>query len=140
LEPVALFAGFYDVPLLLTYIKNTFFRGTLCETSRAVLWLLRHKHLFEQKFMNECLNETADHFGTATEKLEAWEENKNTKLTNANLRRHLKVRLQANKFKLRQAAKSIRARGEIRQRRPWTRYSHGAMLMRHLASGRHIRR
>ena len=47
LEPVALFAGFYDVPIFLRYIKNTFLRGTLCRTSRAVLWLLRHKHLFE---------------------------------------------------------------------------------------------
>jgi hypothetical protein len=48
---VALFAGFYDVPIFLDHIKNTFFRSTLCRTSRAVLWLLRHKHLFEPEFI-----------------------------------------------------------------------------------------
>ena len=140
LEPIALFARYYDVPFFLNYIKLTFFRSTLCKTSRAVLWLLRHKHLFETHFINDCLNETADHFGTTKERLETWEENRNTRLTNVNLRRHLKARCQAKKFKIREAAKSIRDRREIQQRRAWTRCSEVAHIRQQLATGRLNRR
>jgi hypothetical protein len=101
LEPIALFAEFYDVPSFLEYIKFKFFRGTVNKTSRSVLWLNRNKHLFDTRFIQVCLNNTADHFGTTRERLERWEENKNTRLTNVNLRKHLKAKRQAFQFLIR---------------------------------------
>ena len=95
LEPIALFAEFYNVPSFLQYIKNTFFRGTVNKASRAVLWLNRSKHLFDTRFTQVCLNNTADYFGTTRERLEKWSENKNPRLTNVNLRKHLRAKRQA---------------------------------------------
>jgi hypothetical protein len=64
LEPVALFAEFYNVPVFLQYIKNTFFCGTVNTASRSVLWLNRNSQLFDTRFINVCLNNTAEFYGT----------------------------------------------------------------------------
>ena len=101
LEPIALFAEFYHVPTFLDYIRLNFFRATVNKTSRSVLWLIRNKHLFEPRFIQVCLNNTAEHFGTTRERLEDWQENTNTRLTNVNLRKHLKTKLKAYQYIIR---------------------------------------
>jgi hypothetical protein len=95
LEPVALFAEFYNVPVFLQYIKNTFFRGTVNTASRSVLWLNRNSQLFDTRFINVCLNNMTEFYGTTRERLEKWSENKKPRLTNVNLRKHLKAARQA---------------------------------------------
>ena len=101
LEPIALFAEFYHVPTFLDYIRLNFFRASVNKTSRSVLWLIRNKHLFETRFIQVCLNNTAEHFGTTRERLEDWRENLNTRLTNVNLRKHLKTKLKAYQYMIR---------------------------------------
>jgi len=101
LEPIALFAEFYHVPTFLDYIRLNFFRATVNKTSRSVLWLIRNKHLFQPRFIQVCLNNTAEHFGTTRERLEDWRENTNTRLTNVNLRKHLKTKRKAYQYIIR---------------------------------------
>jgi hypothetical protein len=106
LEPIALFAEFYHVPTFLDYIRLNFFRASVNKTSRSVLWLIRNKHLFETRFIQVCLNNTAEHFGTTRERLEDWRENLNTRLTNVNLRKHLKTKLKAYQYMIRSKRES----------------------------------
>jgi hypothetical protein len=108
LEHIALFAEFYNVPSFLKYIKNNFFQGTVNKASRAVLWLNRSKHLFDTRFTQACLNNTADYFGTTRERLEQWTENKNPRLTNVNLRKHLRAKRQAFLFLIRSNSELVR--------------------------------
>ena len=106
LEPIALFAEFYNVPTFLDYIRLNFFRASVNKTSRSVLWLIRNKHLFDTRFIQVCLNNTAEHFGTSRERLEDWRENLNTRLTNVNLRKHLKTKRKAYQYMIRSSRES----------------------------------